>query len=111
MRPRASGLRPQEIGAALLFVMAVACAGDVGREEWQRMTSAQKTLYVNSLLGAETARERKGGTAVAIEMPAEEIVGRIDAAYGAGDQRPVSEIFSTLAARPDSPPQPRPASP
>ena len=91
--------------------MALACAGDVGREEWQGMTPAEKTLYVNSLLGAETARERKGGTAVAIEMPAEEIVARIDAAYARGDGRAVSEIFSTLAARQDSPPQPRPASP
>ena len=96
---------------ALLFLLALGCARDVGREEWQRMSSGEKTLYVNSLLGAETARERKGGTAVRIDAPPEEIVARVDAAYAAGDQRAVGEIFSTLAARQDSPQQPQPASP
>lgn len=110
-RPRASGLRPQEIGAVLLLVVTLACARDVGQEEWQAMSRDEKTLYVHSLIGAEKTRERKGGSAIPIEARPEEIVARVDVAYARGDQRSVSEIFSTLAGRRDSPPLPPPASP
>ncbi|HEU4523361.1 MAG TPA: hypothetical protein VFT12_15235 [Thermoanaerobaculia bacterium] len=108
MAPMTFGVR--RLAAALGLLLA-ACANPVTRADWQQMTPAEKTLYVNSLLGAEKARERKGGNDRAIDEPPAVIVSRIDAAYAAGDQRPPEEIFNTPAVRPDSLPPPRPASP
>ena len=92
----------------LLFIAA--CARSVSRDDWQRMSPNAKTLYVKSLIGAEVARERKGGKARVRTPAPQEIVAGIDAAYAAGDQRSPEEIFNTLADRRDSPRQPRPAS-
>ena len=97
--------------AALAFLLAAACADQVTGDDWKRMTLEEKLLYVNSLAGAEKARERKGGNDRVVTAEPAEIVARIDAAYADDDARTPEEIFSTLAERRDSQRLPRPASP
>lgn len=82
---------------ALLLLFA--CANDaITRDEWQRMSAADRTLYVRSLLGEEQAKDAKGGRGRTYDLPAEEYVKRIDAAYARGDEREVRAIWGELAA-------------
>lgn len=84
----------------LLALLLLACGrGAVTRAEWQRMSATDRTLYVRSLLGAETVKERKGGRGHVFDRPAEEYVARIDAAYARGDRRTAEEIFAAMATR------------
>ena len=85
---------------ALLLVatMALACANDtITRAEWQRMTAADRTLYVRTLLAEEKARDAKGGRGKTYDRPAEEYVARIDAAYARGESADVRDIFAGLS--------------
>jgi hypothetical protein len=82
--------------ATVALVLACADAESVERGEWLRMTEEQKVIYVQSLLGAEKVKERKGGTAKVYALPAAEYVKKIDAAYAAGDARSPEQIFAGL---------------
>lgn len=62
------------------------------------MQPADRTLYVRALLGEEQAKDAKGGRGKRYELPAEEYVRRIDAAYAAGDAREARAIFATLGS-------------
>ena len=73
------------------------------------MSAGEKSLYVQSLIGGEVARERKGGDEARAVNP-NDIIQQIDAAYARGDERSAEEIFNTLADRRDAPQPPRPAS-
>jgi hypothetical protein len=75
----------------------MACSRDtVSRAQWEQMSQADRVLYVKSLIGAEQAKEAKGGGGRKYDRPAEEYVEQIDTAYAAGDERAVQEIFDRL---------------
>jgi hypothetical protein len=81
----------------LLLLTASACSSDtVTRAKWEGMTHDSRILYVKSLIGAEKARDAKGGTGRNYGRPAEEYVMEIDREYALGDQRPVHLIFEGL---------------
>lgn len=81
----------------IILLLLVACARTTAsRDDWQRMSHDEKTLYVRSLLGHEKAKERKGGNARRFDRPAEEYVKRIDDAYARGETRAVDEVFESL---------------
>ena len=90
--------RRRAIAISLLIAFGLlACSRDtITRTQWQQMSPGDKVLYVKSLVGAEKAKDAKGGTGRSYDQPAEEYAQRIDAAYGAGDDRLVHEIFETL---------------
>ena len=94
---------------SVVIILFLACARNVTRDDWQRMSPNEKTLYAKSLIGGEVARERKGGDRANTLQP-QEVIAAIDAAYASGDMRNAEAIFNSLAQRPDSPPQPPPAS-
>lgn len=82
-----------------LLVVVCACARTTAtRDDWQRMSRDEKTLYVRSLIGHEQATAAKGGTSRSFAPP-EEYVVRIDAAYAGGDRRDVDEVFASLVRR------------
>ena len=82
------------IGACLLLL---ACSpAHVSSERWQAMSREDRVLYVQTLLGAEKAKQAKGGTAKAYPEPPEDYVTKIDAAYARGDQRTPDAIFEEL---------------
>jgi hypothetical protein len=83
---------------ALLLIALLACSqGAVDRAEWQRMNQHDRLLYVKSLLGAEQAKDAKGGRGRTYDHPAEDYVKKIDEAYARGDAREVSDVFAELA--------------
>ena len=82
---------------ALPLLLLVACAQEtISREEWQRMPSEDRLLYVRSLVGEQKAKDAKGGRGTAYDRPAEEYVTAIDQAYARGDAREVHRIFEDL---------------
>ena len=84
----------------LLPLIFIACAPDsVDRAQWKAMSPDERVLYVNSLLGAQKAKEAKGGETRTYDAPAVEYVERIDAAYARGDERDVREIFAGMETR------------
>lgn len=86
--------------SAVLAVFAVSCdRGEVSESRWNAMSNAEKSLIVQSLLGAETVAERKGGTGATYGGTVEEYVERIDRAYSEGDGRAVEAIWKDLADR------------
>ncbi|HET8798227.1 MAG TPA: hypothetical protein VFO89_11100 [Thermoanaerobaculia bacterium] len=60
------------------------------------MSHDDRVLYVRTLLGAEKAKEAKGGGAKQYAETPEEYVNRIDAAYARGDARTPEAIFAEL---------------
>ena len=81
----------------LSLVLLAACSPDtVDPSEWQAMDRQAKILYVKSLVGAEKVKDAKGGGGRDYARPAAEYVAAIEAAYAAGDQRAVDEIFEGL---------------
>jgi hypothetical protein len=85
---------------ALSFVLllAAACGAErVDRARWQRMSHDDRVLCVKSLIGAEKAKDAKGGGGRAYTRPAEEYVARIDAAYARGERRDVAQVFAEVA--------------
>lgn len=60
------------------------------------MNPDEKVLYVNSLIGAEKAKDAKGGRGRDVPRPAGEYVAAIDGAYARGDRRDAGEIFAGL---------------
>ena len=80
--------------AALVAMLVLACAKpEVTREDWQRMKIDEKTLYVESLQGAEKVKQRKEGKIRKATKEATEYVREIDAAYASGDKRSPQQIF------------------
>jgi hypothetical protein len=80
----------------LVLALTLACAPEpVTRDRWQQWSSADRVLYVNTLLGAEKTKAAKGGTAK-IYPPAEEVVRTIDTAYAKGDTRTPDELFASM---------------
>jgi hypothetical protein len=61
------------------------------------MNQHDRLLYVKSLLGAEQAKDAKGGRGRTYDRPAEDYVKKIDEAYERGDTREVSDVFAELA--------------
>ncbi|HEX8252128.1 MAG TPA: hypothetical protein VF846_03185 [Thermoanaerobaculia bacterium] len=75
----------------------LACAqASIDRGEWQRMSSEDRLLYVHSLIGAERAKDAKGGGGKNVSDAPKRYVAAIEAAYARGDQRKPDEIFATL---------------
>lgn len=79
------------------FVLLTCARAEVDRAEWQAMPAIDRALYVNTLIAAETVKQKKGGGGKTYSRGAEEYVTRIDAAYARGDQRDPHEIFMELA--------------
>ena len=79
------------------LLLLLFCARDtISRAEWERMPAEDRVLYVKSLVGAETAKDAKGGRGRTYDRPVEEYVNAIDQAYARGDAREVHEIFEEL---------------
>jgi hypothetical protein len=84
-------------GAVLLLLATLACSKTViDRAEWQRMPHEDRVLLVKSLISEEQSRNAKGGDGKRVDLPAEDYVARIDAAYARGEQRPAHEVFKEL---------------
>ena len=60
------------------------------------MSKEDRVLYVRTLVGAEKAKDAKGGGGKTYTLAAEEYVNAIDAAYARGDARQPHEIFEEL---------------
>jgi hypothetical protein len=85
---------------AAAFLLLVACAQThVDRDQWQRMSAENKTLYVRTLLGREKVKEAKGGNARAFDRSAEEYARRIDEAYARGEQRDADALFEEMGTK------------
>jgi hypothetical protein len=79
------------------LLLLLFCARDViSRAQWEKMSAEDRVLYVKSLVGAETAKDAKGGRGRTYDRPAEDYVSAIDQAYARGDARNVHEIFEEL---------------
>jgi hypothetical protein len=82
--------------AACLFAIAACSPAQVSHERWRAMSHDDRLLYVQTLLGAEKAKEAKGGAAKVYPEAPEEYVKKIEAAYARGDQRNPEVIFEEL---------------
>ena len=82
--------------AACLFAIAACSPAHVSDERWRAMSHDDRVLYVQTLLGAEKAKEAKGGTPKRYEAAPEDYVKQIDAAYARGDRRTPDAIFEEL---------------
>jgi hypothetical protein len=82
--------------AAIVFLLS--CAQDtISRERWKAMSSDDRVLYVNTLIGGEKAKDAKGDRGLPVTRTPEEYVKQIDEAYTRGEARPVHEVFAELA--------------
>jgi hypothetical protein len=90
-------VRRLALAAAFLFLFA--CNRDATRASWQKMSPDNRVLYVQTLIGAEKAKDAKGGGGKHYPLPPEEYVKKIDAAYARGDARDVAAIFNELGDR------------
>ena len=81
----------------LSTLIVLGCSRDtLDRNEWQRMSHGDRVLYVKSLIGAEKAKDAKGGAGKTFDRPAEDYVTEIDQAYARGDAREADDIFAEL---------------
>jgi hypothetical protein len=79
------------------LLLLLFCARDtISRAEWERMSAEDRVLYVRSLVGAETAKDAKGGRGRTYDRPVEDYVSAIDQAYARGDAREAHQIFEEL---------------
>ncbi|HVG23868.1 MAG TPA: hypothetical protein VND45_06920 [Thermoanaerobaculia bacterium] len=85
-------------GLALSFLLLVlSCARTtISAEEWRAMPKDDRVLYVRTLIGAEKAKDAKGGGGKTYARDAQEYVNAIDEAYARGDARQPHEIFEEL---------------
>jgi hypothetical protein len=82
------------------LVLMVACARThIARQDWERMSANDKTLYVRTLLGHEKAKEAKGGNVRLFPERPDQYVKRIDTAYQRGDSRDVDTIFEEMGVK------------
>jgi len=83
----------------LLLLIVAACAPNpVDRARWQEMSSAEKRIYVESMIGHEQAKAQKGGNDRRHPLPPDECVRRIDAQYARGDRRNPDTIFEEMGS-------------
>ena len=88
----------QKIMPVLLLALITACAEDtISRERWQAMSTEDKVLYVNTLIGAEKTRDAKGDRGLTVTRTPEQYVQAIELAYDRGETRPVHELFAELS--------------
>jgi len=85
----------KRLSLVFLFVLAC-CTPRVDRARWQHMPPSEKTLYVQSLLGAEKVKDAKGGNEHRYSRNADEYIRRIDDAYARGDRREPAQVFADL---------------
>lgn len=82
----------------VLALLVFACSRTIiTRERWRAMPPAEKALLVKTLIGAEKARDAKGGNPKHFSHPADDYVRRIDDAYTHGDRRDVNALFETFS--------------
>ncbi len=88
--------------AAVLLVFAVlACSPrPMTRGRWLEAAPAERLVYVKALLGAEAAKEAKGGNPRRFSKLPSAYVEAIDHAYANGDSRTADKIFESLADPP-----------
>jgi hypothetical protein len=87
----------KRIALAIALLLLFACGTEkVDRARWQAMSPDQRTLYVNSMLGAEQVQNSKGGTARTHKQSTQHYVEAIDREYASGDARKPDEIFKSL---------------
>lgn len=80
-----------------MLLLSLACnAHEVSRDEWTKMTPAEKDMVVRSLLGGEVAADAKGGFGDSYSKTPEYYRAEIDRRYAAGDDREVNEIWEEL---------------
>jgi hypothetical protein len=84
---------------ALLLLIVAACAPNrVDRARWQQMSTQEKRIYVESMIGHEQAKAHKGGNDRRFALPADEYVRRIDAQYARGERRNPDTIFEEMGS-------------
>lgn len=81
---------------ALALLLNACSRGTIDAAEWRRMSNEDRVLYVQSLIGAEKAKDAKGGGGGTYDRTPEEYVTAIEAAYARGDEREAHEIFAGL---------------
>jgi hypothetical protein len=86
------------VAAWLAMAVVAGCSRSdfISRDEWQRMAREDRVVYVSALLGAEKAKDAKGGGGRKFDRPAEEYVTVIDQAYERGDTREPHQILWEL---------------
>jgi len=85
------------IGLIVVTLLLFACAPDhVSRDAWQRMSHDDRVLYIRTLLGAEKAKDAKGGHGKEYPAPPEDYVKQIDDAYARGESRDPRQLFTEL---------------
>ena len=83
----------------LLLLVVAACAPNrVDRARWQEMSSQEKRIYVESMIGHEQAKAHKGGNERRYALPPDEYVRRIDTAYARGERRNPDTIFEEMGS-------------
>jgi hypothetical protein len=83
----------------LLLLIVAACAPNrVDRARWQEMSSADKRIYVESMIGHEKAKAHKEGNDRRYPLPPDAYVRRIDAEYERGDRRNPDTIFEDMGS-------------
>ena len=85
------------VGCWFVVLLAACSRISVDRNEWQKMSADDRVLYVKTLIGAEKAKEAKGGRAKTYDRAPEVYVKEIDRAYERGEQRDVADVFAELA--------------
>ena len=83
--------------AAAILLLTLGCAVEhVDRARWSQMSVDDRTLYVQTLIGEEQAKDAKGGAGRTVSRTPAQYVAAIDAAYARGDARTPSEIFGEI---------------
>ena len=82
----------------VLLVVGACAANRVDRARWQEMSSQEKRIYVESMIGHEQAKAHKGGSDRRYALPPDEYVRRIDAAYARGERRNPDTIFEEMGS-------------
>lgn len=83
---------------SLLLVAGSCRRFEVSAAEWKRMSVADRELVVRSFVGGEQAADAKGGSGRRTPHPPEHYITEIDRRIAAGDERPIQQIWSEIAA-------------
>lgn len=87
-------MRAFTLAAALL--LASCAVEQVDRTRWSQMSVDDRTLYVQTLIAEEQAKDAKGGVGKSTPRTPQEYVQAIDAAYARGEARAPKEVFAEL---------------
>ncbi len=81
----------------LLLLLVLGCQRfEVSADEWKRMSSTDRELVVQSLIGGQQAAGAKGGAGVAANQRPAYYVSEIDRKIARGDQRAIQEIWAEM---------------